>query len=118
MLDRFLHKSAADTACADLHSFRSATWKSDTNSLQVRTELSPGLASDFCTDTPKVFGFTAGLDTVAHLRAFSANFTNACHDAPKSQRISISVEGQNYSGRDAPRNREIIGILTIKLEAA
>ena len=84
LLDSFANRTAADALNANLHGLGSATGCRGPDLLQVRSKLTTRDASDLGTDATKIFCFTSRLNRIAHLRAFTTNFTNASHDFIRS----------------------------------
>lgn len=72
--------SATNALCADSHGFHAAVWSRCPDFLQVWSKVTSGFSGDFGTNTAEILRFTASLDRVTFLRAFSANVTPACHD--------------------------------------
>jgi hypothetical protein len=79
LLDCLANSATANALHANFHRSGSSAWQSGVYLLQIGTKLAARNASDFRTDTPEILRFTASLDRVAHLGAFSANFTRTSH---------------------------------------
>ncbi len=77
--DRFADGATANALSTDLHGFGRAIVLGNAYSLQIRPELPARNSGDLGTDTTQILGLTAGLYRVAHLGAFSTNFTDPGH---------------------------------------
>ena len=104
LLDSFPNSAATNALNADFHRLGSTTWQSRVDFLQIRTELAASNPGYFGADSPEILRFTASLNRVAHLGAFSTNFTLACHDSEILQNClnSYLLEATQYNKRSRP----------------
>ena len=85
----FTNPAAANALHADFHRLGTTLRRCSMNLLQVRAEIPTSFASNFRTDSTKVFCFTASFNRVTLLGSFSTNITPSCHRSDPNLRSNV-----------------------------
>ena len=101
--NRLANPAAANALGANSHRANFATRQRRLDRLKVWQEASTGDSGNLGTDTTQILCLTSGLNHVANLRGFSANFTSSSHDKPVS---SDSSKGEFLLSRVFRRARK------------